>query len=508
MPAPSRARVQGGLLAALLGSASIAAVAWLTQQFGAPIALALLVAAWAASMMLLHPVLATGLTLFLLYVNFPAILTKQHGIPEAAAGVFVLLLGIPLLHRMGAARARPRADTTLYLMVAFLFVSAVSSLTAIDHQAAFMRLEVFFFEGVLLYWLVINAVPDLAALRRAIWTLLAAGALLSALSLYQDVTGSYSQEFGGLAYRNYAPEEEEAPTDRRSKWDRAQGPVNEPNRFAQVLIVLVPLAVFLFRTPRSRLLRASAAAAGSLIVIGILLTLSRGAIVTLAMMAAAMVTLKWLRPPHLTAAGAALVLALPLLSPYLLPRLQSLSAVGALIEGDTAAYRRQADGAMLGRTTAMLSALRVFLDHPALGVGPGQFSKFYVLEYSTDPDIKFRQLTTARRAHNLYLEIAAETGAVGLTVFLAIFAVLLRRLKEARRRVLTSHPELADLLAAFWLAIAAYLCTAMFLHLSYQRYLWLLLALAGAALSIASPPQVDAAAPRRRRQAAFAGGRA
>ena len=38
---------------------------------------------------------------------------------------------------------------------------------------------------------------------------------------------------------------------------------------------------------------------------------------------------------------------------------------------------------------------------------------------------------------------------------------------------------------SFFLAIVAYLGSGVFLHLAYQRYLWSLLALAGAAASVA-----------------------
>ena len=53
----------------------------------------------------------------------------------------------------------------------------------------------------------------------------------------------------------------------------------------------------------------------------------------------------------------------------------------------------------------------------------------------------------------------------------------------------------------------AYLTTALFLHLSYQRYYWLLLGLAGAAVHILRPPTDRPATsgrllPRRERQRA------
>jgi hypothetical protein len=46
---------------------------------------------------------------------------------------------------------------------------------------------------------------------------------------------------------------------------------------------------------------------------------------------------------------------------------------------------------------------------------------------------------------------------------------------------LQSRPDLAAIATGFSLAIVAYLATGLFLHLSYARYFWLMLALGGAA---------------------------
>jgi O-antigen ligase len=144
----------------------------------------------------------------------------------------------------------------------------------------------------------------------------------------------------------------------------------------------------------------------------------------------------------------------------------------------------QPDGPTRGRVTEMLAALKVFLDHPILGVGPGQYTPFYSKEYQLDPDIAFRYLPKTRRAHTLYFEMAAETGFLGITTFMAIVLLVMTRLWHMRRRWLYIRPDLAHLATAFLLSLVAYLGTAVFLHFSFQRYYWLLLAVAGAALQV------------------------
>jgi O-antigen ligase len=81
----------------------------------------------------------------------------------------------------------------------------------------------------------------------------------------------------------------------------------------------------------------------------------------------------------------------------------------------------------------------------------------------------------------MYLEIAADTGIVGLGAFLAIVAVTLAQLwRVARLWAALGREDLVVLAQAFLLALLAYLASAAFLQLSYQRYFWFLLALGNA----------------------------
>jgi O-antigen ligase len=142
------------------------------------------------------------------------------------------------------------------------------------------------------------------------------------------------------------------------------------------------------------------------------------------------------------------------------------------------------DGAIRGRATEMLAAVLVFLDHPLLGVGPGQYAPFYSKKYHLNPAIAFRHLPRPRPAHSLYFQMAAETSIIGLALFLAMVLVPMHQLWQAQRRWARSRPDLANLATAFLLSLVAYLGTGIFLHLAYQRYYWLLLALVGATLRI------------------------
>jgi hypothetical protein len=433
--------------------------------------------------MLVRPEIATLLTVFLIYINFPAILTKQHGLPHVVAGSFVLLLGIPLLHFLVIRRESLRTDLTFHLMLLLLGAYLVSSLAAQDAGVALRAVMVYALEGLLLYWLIFNAVRSVATLRRVIWTAVLAGALLSGLALYQTLTGNYGQEFGGLAYRNYELVQDRPERDgaaRRESWDRASGPLDEPNRFAQILLVLVPLAASTVRNARTRYARVGAAVCVLLIVGGLLITLSRGGLLALLLLTLMMVATRWVRAPHVLVVALVVAAATPSV-PFLAERMTATGRAFGLIEWDAPAAARELDSSSQIRITVMLAAGHVFLDHPLIGVGPGHFGPFYVQAYNRRHGI--RDLAPGNwRAHSLYLELAAETGIVGLSVFLAILVVLLRKLWGLRCQWLHRDRELSDLAMAFALSLVAYHVSGVFLHLAYQRYYWFLLALASTAV--------------------------
>jgi O-antigen ligase len=164
------------------------------------------------------------------------------------------------------------------------------------------------------------------------------------------------------------------------------------------------------------------------------------------------------------------------IQPTYLERLMTIDAVGGLT--GTAGEAASEDSSFRKRANETIAALLVFGDHPVLGVGRGLFPLYYG-DYADEVGIISE--TEARQAHNLYAGILAETGLFGFVFFMAIFAATLIDLERVRRRWKTLAPEYADMAVAFSLAVIAYLTTGMFLHLAYERYLWILLALAASA---------------------------
>ena len=462
----------------LLAGATVLVLA--TWKAGVLVALGLVGAVTLAVALALRPSLATALGVVLLFTNLPVVLAQREILPTAAAAV-VPLLFVPALGRHVVVLGEGfRVDRTFLLMLLFLGVLVLSAFRAAGPDVALERIGVFASEGLLVYLLVFNAVRSPRELRTAILAALASAALLSAFTLYQGVTGDYDQQFMGLAGRGEPLPGETTMGEIRLE-DRSRGPVDDPNRYAQILLMALPLGAVLLLNGRGLLPRVAPLLGSGLIVSAVLLTYSRGAFLTMVVLAIIAGALRMVpRVPFfaLMAAGAFLV---PVVVPGYAERVRSImGAVGLVSEEVTV----EADGATRGRTTEMLAAFLAWSDHPLLGVGPGQYAPYHSVSYMSHQAVSYRAIVVPRRAHNLFLEMAAETGILGLVVFMAIPALLLRDLWRLRQTFRPARPELARWAEGFALVVLGYLGNGMFLHLSFERYYWFFIALTACAVAV------------------------
>jgi putative inorganic carbon (HCO3(-)) transporter len=449
--------------------------------------LTILALAVAGAGILIAPEIVALLGLAALYLNLPGIAVSQHGIPTVLAGAAVLLLVGPLAVRI-LRREPVVVDRSLLFLFAFVGAVLLSTFVVQDVPEAARWLTAFLIEGVLLYFAAVNLFRTPDRLRRALNVLVISGALLGGLTLYQEATRTYDRQFGGLAQRNleFRLHEENAardpfrPAEKIYVSNRAGGPVGEPNRYAQILLVLLPLAFFRAKSEESRKARIALFLGAALILAGVLLTYSRGGFVTLVAMVAILAATRAVRMRALAAAAVALVLVVLALAPGYVLRVATLQETPGLLEGTSS----PSDDVMRSRLTEMLAAWSVFVDHPLVGVGPGQYAPVYSTEYMSNPDIAYKVIDRPRRAHNLYFELAAETGILGIVTFLSLVGLIQVRLWRAWRKLRGDRDDLAGLALGFFVAISGYLVSAVFLHLSYQRYYWLLLGLAAAALQV------------------------
>ena len=472
---PARWRYSASSVAVVVVAFLVAAA---TAVIGGPIPLALLLVAALGVALLGRPDIATPTFAFVFYLNLPTLATRFHGVPVVVAVLFGLILVLPALKYILMER-RPIVFPVPYgLMFAYLAAALTSTLLSADVESSALALGVFLSEGLLLYFLVVNVVRSTETLRQVIWALLLAGAVMGAISVWQEATHSYHNVLGGLAQINQIGFGVGEDISGKVIRPRLAGPIGEQNRYAQVLVVLVPLALFRFWGERRLALRVIAGVCTLLILSGILLTFSRGAAVALAGLFLTMTALRYIRVRDLLVVGVTIALLIGLVAPQVIIRLDSLAGIGALLDSQ----EKNADGAIVGRATSNLAALNAFLDHPIVGVGPGQYFRRFSQDYGND--LGLRHFDSQRRAHSLYFETAADLGIIGFSAFMAVIGATLVPLWRLRRRLRATRPDLANIAASLFLSVVGYLYTGVFLHLSYERYFWMLLAVAAAAAAV------------------------
>ncbi len=448
--------------------------------------LAIVVGGFVAGLAVLYcccrwPMMIIPVVVFQLYINAAVVAVKFHGLPKPIATLSVAPLVIPLLFVWFRGRKPIVLTPTLKWFAAFLCVQTASALFSANPRDGFGELTVTIFEGLGLYLVITNVVRTRETLNQVAWALLAAVIFMGGISLLQQATGTYDHDFAGFAQMS------------EGGGHRLCGPIGEQNRYAQILLMIVPIAMFQWMAQRRLLARFFALLALAMAMTGIVLTLSRGAGVGFAMVLLLMACMRYVKFRHLAVIGVA-VLVLMVSVPKYRDRMSTVfNALGLMSSSQVATEEDEPDGAIKGRATSMIAAARVFADYPLLGVGPGQFND-YSREYGKVGGI--RSVEQGRESHCLYLEIASENGILGLITFGMMVFVSIRGLLITRRKQLLGlSADKSFLTTGLLLAVASYLTTGIFLHLSYARYFWLIIALCDASTHIESEP-VDSDTPQ------------
>jgi putative inorganic carbon (hco3(-)) transporter len=237
---------------------------------------------------------------------------------------------------------------------------------------------------------------------------------------------------------------------------RATGPLNDPNDLAYVLIAALPLIVAF--SPRGLPARACLLASATVITAAAAVTFSRGALMA-ATAALVWVCLRRALPAKAIAGIAVGVATLGYLATtYAAPLVsKALSEKTFIAEAnvDTRLMRWQA-------------AARMLADAPLFGVGPGGFREHYAA-FSNLAEIG----EPTPVAHNMYLEVGAELGVLGLIAFIAIIVTAFVCSENALRRGADRH-----VVVAVQASLIAIVVASAFLSEQYYFPLWSMVAVA------------------------------
>ena len=473
--------------AAAAGALGLAA-GWTASRWGdlfrveaaSPLLLLALVAGGiAVGLLAARPSVALVLVVAFVYLHLSEVLVREHALPSFLRLLFVPLAGAALLAAGREGLARLALQPVPWAVAAWLAAGMLAARRAVDPalaQADLVELG----RGLLLLVTVALLSAHPRRLRLALGATVAAGTLLAAGALLQVGTDFAVGDLGGLARIKHAQIYGNVFE------PRVAGPLGDPNFFAQVLLPLVPLALAMAREGTRLVPRLLALLAGAILVGGIVVTYSRGAVVALAVVAALMPFAMRLRKRQVVAIGA-LLIAPMLLLPGLPSRLSTLRQVlpggGDVLRPDSSFEKRR----LVTRT-----AWEMFLEHPALGVGPGNYAARFA-ELAPRVGSRAREYDEPgepQYPHNLFLEVAAETGIVGLLAFAAVAVTLFGSAARAAARFRGRGEERASrLVAALAVGLVGYFTCSVFLHGHFQRYLWLLAGLVVACDLVARRPE-------------------
>ncbi len=471
---------------AALGALLLVVCLWLAARGDYLMLLAPFAMLGGAWILLRRPDAATPVFCFLLYTNASAVAVQVHHAPFIVAAALPGLLLIPIFRDIVLRHEKPIVTSALPFFIGFLAVQLAGALNAIKPDASMEDMSTTLLEGLLLYVLVTNAIRTVPVLRSVLWSLIAAGAFMGAIVGFQHLTGDYENQFGGFARVDVSGLGFVVDAASETRQPRVGGPLGMPNRFAQIMVILVPLAFMQFQASRRSFAKLAAAASLGLIMVGFSLGFSRGAAVGLGGTFLVMVAMGHVNLRQLALAGMAFI-AMVLVVPQYAVRLASIVQVADLVTDAAGPGLEDADSSTQGRITEMVAGVLIFADHPLIGVGPAMYPEHYPA-YARVAGGRVRPNT--REAHSLPLHVAAEHGIIGLALFGAIFLVTMRDLLRARRKLRESRPDLSRLASGVFLGVVAFLGTSVFLHASFIRYQWFLLAVAGAAGHVLLQQQV------------------
>jgi len=404
------------------------------------------------------------------FVPMFAAWTLSFFIPFFAVGNALLKVGlvatllsllVTWLSAAPAMRARARAGAP-FLIVALVFLAwlAATTIWAPDAALAVSQLWKYAISAGVFAALVV-AVGSKGGVR-LIAAAFVAGAALTALCGLFGVSGGPVNSLPGQS--------------------RIQGGAGDPNVLAAAVLAAAALAGGLLpgtRRPASRLLLLAAIAVFGLTLAG---TESRGgAIAAAVVLVAALLVMKRRRRAVFGLAIGGLVAAAAWFaaSPGGFERLTNFNDHGN------------------GRDELWRIAWEMFAAHPLQGVGLANFvpqAPDYVLHPGA---LQFIHLIIEKPVvvHNVFLQFLAETGLVGLLLFLTLVALsLTASLRAASIYERLGDHAFADLCRCLFLAVVALLAAGFFISSGVDYKLWALLGLGPVTLLLARRAGVEGAA--------------
>ncbi len=463
---PSHRAERAPAVVAAIGA--IAAVTAVAAQGGLILAVGALAGFLFVARVWSRPLGSACLVVVVVYSNATEVVAGHYGISTLIEPLLVLVLAgvaVSLLRDLDLGHRQSGAAAQTFVLIAGYWAVLLAGLFWADDSSRAFSSLVGTSTNMMIALIVIAAIRSHNDLRAILIAILVTGLAMSLIGIHQYITSSYGNNYGGFGQASV-----EQIVTGFDDW-RISGPYADPNFYSQATLVTVAIGLGRFIGDPARWVRILGIAAAGTAALAVVLSFSRGGM--LGLIAVLLLAAFFHRPQPSMLAGVGLVM-LALAAAIPASYQQRVTTLTSAVPG-IAAEDEVGDVSVRGRTSEVIAGLQMFRDNPLLGVGPGNYPARYQ-EYSRALGIDPRR--EDREAHSYYVEIAAETGAVGLFFFGTLLVGVAASLRRALR---SEHGERRRSAKDLSIALGGYSVTSLFLHSEYDRLLWLLFALAVAA---------------------------
>ena len=427
-----------------------------------------------------RPEIGAYLLIFSVFTNLSDLFTEK-GLPsinKPLVGILLLSIFVNYIFRTGKLSPAPKLSRIEIALFAYCTVVFASYFVAVNQPRAIsyiLDLMKDITTGVCIY-LTLNTRDKWKSGARV---LIFAVTFVSILGVIHTLTGT-ERTFWGFAQQS-AFGQTNASGDLRFG-----GPIGESNIWGQVLVSIIPFALYRVAKEPKQTSKFIYLLASLFILLCVFFTESRGAFLALAAIIALIAMEMRIKSSTLTVAVIFGILFLFLLPSKYTERIKTLDV---FFRPDQE-YGLTQDESVEGRRNKMLTGLAMYEANPFLGVGFANYTDNYY-SYAEDLGVEsaVKNIETRREPHSLYIEIMAETGTFGILTFMAFLGLIFSGLYQVRKKYINSK-SIPNINWAAWvtsilMSLLTFLIAGLFLHGIGFRYIWILAGMSLAFIHIA-----------------------
>jgi O-antigen ligase len=429
-----------------------------------------------------RPELGAYILIFTVFTNLSDLFTEK-GLPsinKPLVGIVLFSIFANYVLRTGKLSSRASTTRIEIALLAYCLTVLASYLVAINQPKALLAI-LDLIKDIAVGFCIYVTLDTKDKLKNGARVLLYSVAFVSLLGIIHTLINS-SLTFWGLARDSAFGQLSD------SGELRYGGPIAESNIWGQILVAVIPIALYRIAKEQKPLAKFLPATAALFILLAMLFTQSRGAFLALVIVVAMIAVDMRIKSTTLlavTVIGLIMLLIVP--SKYT----ERFKSITNLLPSDQSAAS-SVDESVEGRREKMLTGLAMFGANPFLGVGFANYSDNY-WSYAGNLGLEASaqnvgSQSSARQPHSLYIEIMAETGIFGITSFLAFLVFMLNGLYQARVRDFSHNAKSGEdwsaWITSLIMSIVTFLIAGFFLHGIGFRFIWVLCGLALAVIHL------------------------